>query len=173
MPRPVWVIAGLAFCLIGCDGGGGQINTPSPFDRFSTTQNPLIESRAFDSKSDVLTSTTVEVKFKRCRKVRDTCVVDGDTIWISSEKIRLADIDTPEVSRPSCANEKILGERATDRLIALLNEGPFEIAQAGNRDEDRYGRKLRILLRNGQSLGDQLVSEGLARNWTGAREPWC
>lgn len=172
MMRPsTRLIVGLAFCLVGCSEE--QTNTPSKFDRFSTTQNPLIESRAFDRKSDVFTNTTVEIKFERCRKVRDTCVVDGDTIWIASEKIRVADIDTPEVSRPSCANEKMLGERATDRLIVLLNKGPFEIAQAGNRDEDRYGRKLRILLRNGQSLGDQLVSEGLARTWTGAREPWC
>jgi len=28
------------------------------------------------------------------------------------------------------------------------------------RDEDRYGRKLRVVVRNGRSLGDQLVSEG-------------
>ena len=33
------------------------------------------------------------------------------------------------------------------------------------RDEDRYGRKLRVVVRNGRSLGDQLVSEGLARTW--------
>jgi endonuclease YncB( thermonuclease family) len=28
-------------------------------------------------------------------------------------------------------------------------------------------------LRDGRSLGDQLVSEGLARTWSGRREPWC
>lgn len=43
----------------------------------------------------------------------------------------------------------------------------------GNRDADRYGRKLRVLVRNGRSLGDVLVNEGLARTWNGAREPWC
>lgn len=28
--------------------------------------------------------------------VRHSCVVDGDTLWIEGEKIRLADIDAPE-----------------------------------------------------------------------------
>jgi endonuclease YncB( thermonuclease family) len=36
-----------------------------------------------------------------------------------------------------------------------------------------YGRKLRILVRNGRSLGDTLVAEGLARRWDGARRSWC
>ena len=41
------------------------------------------------------------------------------------------------------------------------------------RDQDRYGRKLRIVTRGGESLGEMLVAEGLAREWTGRREPWC
>ena len=40
-------------------------------------------------------------------------------------------------------------------------------------DEDRYGRKLRVVVRDGWSLGETLVSEGLARRWTGRRLPWC
>jgi endonuclease YncB( thermonuclease family) len=52
-------------------------------------------------------------------------------------------------------------------------EAPFEVAPIGGRDEDRYGRKLRIVTRGGRSLGDVLVAEGLARTWTGRREPWC
>ena len=28
-------------------------------------------------------------------------------------------------------------------------------------------------LDKGEKVGDQLVSEGLARTWTGRREPWC
>jgi endonuclease YncB( thermonuclease family) len=57
---------------------------------------------------------------------------------------------------------------------ALLAAGPFELHALGDgRDEDRYGRKLRIVTRNGRSLGDMLVAEGLARTWTGRREPWC
>ena len=105
--------------------------------------------------------------------VRKTCVVDGDTFWLDGVKIRIADIDTPEISEPKCDSEYDLGMKATYRLRDLLNEGPFELSSIGNRDEDKYGRKLRIVVRHGRSLGDQLVSEGLARTWSGRREPWC
>jgi len=104
---------------------------------------------------------------------RITCVVDGDTIWFEGAKIRIADIDTPEVSQPRCGAELVRGQDATRRLLALLNEGPFEIVAAGGRDEDRYGRKLRVLRRDGASLGETLVAEGLAVRWGNGRPDWC
>nr|WP_245505192.1 thermonuclease family protein [Neorhizobium sp. S3-V5DH] len=104
---------------------------------------------------------------------RIACVIDGDTLWIDGTKVRVADIDAPEISEPKCASELALGNRATERLIQLVNQGPFEMRAWPGRDKDRYGRALRVLVRNGHSLGDVLVSEGLARTWTGRREPWC
>ena len=100
------------------------------------------------------------------------CVVDGDTFWLDGEKIRIADIDTPETHPPRCAHEAELGARATRRLQALLSAGPIRLAIA-DRDTDRYGRKLRVVLRGGESLGGVLVAEGLARPWEGRRRPWC
>jgi len=105
--------------------------------------------------------------------VRFHCVVDGDTIWHQGTKIRVADIDTPEVSKPRCSSEAALGAKATKRLLQLVNLGPFELQGWPGRDEDKYGRKLRVLVRDGRSLGDILVSEGLARTWSGRRQPWC
>jgi endonuclease YncB( thermonuclease family) len=100
-------------------------------------------------------------------------IIDGDTFRADGETIRIADIDTPEM-RGRCAYESALARRATARLEALLTAGPFELAPAEDgRDEDRYGRKLRIVMRGGESLGGQLVDEGLARPWTGRRMPWC
>ncbi len=102
-------------------------------------------------------------------------MVDGDTLWLDGEKIRVADINAPEVSAPGCAREAQLGNAATQRFAALLNEGPFEVLQAGNGtpDRDRYHRKLRIIARDGESLGGRLVQEGLAAEWGGARKTWC
>jgi micrococcal nuclease len=100
------------------------------------------------------------------------CVIDGDTIRYGGEKIRLEDIDAPEVFSPRCASEAARGERATRRLLELMNAGPFRLV-ANGRDEDRYGRKLRTIERDGRSLGDVLVAEGLARPWDGARRSWC
>jgi endonuclease YncB( thermonuclease family) len=111
--------------------------------------------------------------FQLCAgRSRQDCVVDGDTIWHSGVKIRLADIDTPEVFSPQCESEAALGRQATERLLELMNAGQFEVVQSG-RDMDRFGRQLRILERGGRSLGDILVAEGLARPWDGARRSWC
>jgi endonuclease YncB( thermonuclease family) len=111
--------------------------------------------------------------FDLCRgPVRVNCVVDGDTFWYRGEKIRIADINTPEVSEPDCSRERELGERATDRLLALLNQGAFTLAPI-ERNRDRYGRLLRTVTRNGESVGEALVNEGLAEEWKGYRGNWC
>lgn len=104
-------------------------------------------------------------------KGRD-CIIDGDTFRLSGQSIRIADIDTPETRDYGCDAEKTLGDRATVRMQQLLNAGAFEL-QPYARDEDQYGRKLRVVTRDGQSLGQILVAEGLARRWDGARHPWC
>jgi micrococcal nuclease len=111
--------------------------------------------------------------FVRCGSgARVTCVVDGDTFWYRGSKIRLSDINSPETGQPGCASERALGERATDRLIALLNRGAFTLTASG-RDMDRYGRLLRVASRDGQSIGAMLVAEGLAEQWQGRRGNWC
>ena len=58
------------------------------------------------------------------------------------------------------------------RLQELLNAGPFSMV-TGLRDEDQYGRKLRMVTRDGRSIGEVLVGEGLARRWEGSRRSWC
>ncbi len=130
--------------------------------RFASNENIAVQS-----------SDPLRASFSLCAgAVRMNCVVDGDTFWFKGEKIRVADIDAPELSPPRCAREAELGNAAKRRLLALLNEGHFSLVK-GWRDEDRYGRKLRTVQRNGHSLGDTLVAEGLARRWDGARRPWC
>lgn len=115
--------------------------------------------------------------FARCEgPVRINCVVDGDTFWYGGQKVRIADINTPEVSEPDCAAEARLGARATDRLQALLNQGAFTLApnnDGSGRDRDKYGRLLRTVTRDGESLGTVLVREGLAERWKGYRGSWC
>lgn len=104
--------------------------------------------------------------------IRANCVVDGDTFWFEGTRIRIADIDAPEISEPACAGEAHAGEMAKTRLIELLNAGSFRLI-AGWRDQDRYGRKLRVVARDNASLGEILVREGLARPWGGPNFGWC
>ena len=71
---------------------------------------------------------TVTARFAKCSSsIRKNCVVDGDTLWLNGQKVRVADIDAPEISTPRCGSELALGNRATDRLIELLNKGPFQL----------------------------------------------
>lgn len=106
--------------------------------------------------------------------VRETCVVDGDTIWYRGEKIRLVGFDTPEVSNPGCAREARLGEQATLRLQAWLNEGAFTLEpNPEGRSEDRYGRSLLVVSRGGENVGEAMLAEGLAERRGGRRSRWC
>ncbi len=145
----------------------------------SPTGSDLLPSAVDDIRTVSVTPTVSAAQaaasqhFALCGSARRVnCVVDGDTFYFRGEKIRVADINTPEVSEPKCAHEARLGAEATRRFQSLLNAGPIEL-RSGARDEDRYGRKLRTVHRNGRSLGDALVAEGLAHPWRGRKEDWC
>lgn len=110
--------------------------------------------------------------FGKCSGKGWNCVVDGDTIRYHGTKIRIADINTPETFEAQCAAERQLGNAATARMITLLNQGPFTLEPV-DRETDKYGRTLRVITRRGESLGQTLVSEGLAERWKGHRSGWC
>ena len=101
--------------------------------------------------------------------VRVTCIVDGDTVWIEGEKIRLADIDAPEMEG-GCIGERVQSARAAGRLAELLDSGSRQIVRQG---KDQHKRTLAVILVDGLSVGATLVAEGLARPWAVHRENWC
>jgi endonuclease YncB( thermonuclease family) len=102
----------------------------------------------------------------------ETCVIDGDSVNYQGRQIRIADIDAPELGSPQCREEYRLGLDAEARLQQLLNQGPFRLEPV-DRAQDRYGRELFVLTRQGASLGKVLESEGLAHPWVGHKLPWC
>lgn len=100
-------------------------------------------------------------------------VIDGDTIRVSGEVVRLAGIDAPELRRPRCLQERLLARQARDRLQALVAGGVRIEAVAG---QDRYRRTLaRVVDRRGHDIGELLVAEGLAVPYRGRgpRHRWC
>jgi micrococcal nuclease len=101
---------------------------------------------------------------------RVTCVVDGDTIWHEGTKLRIRNIDTPEIDQAKCPLERQLGERAKARLIVLLSGG-YAVHYSGKLDG--YKRPLVTITVNGRDVGSQLVSEGFARPYGNGRRPWC
>jgi endonuclease YncB( thermonuclease family) len=102
--------------------------------------------------------------------------IDGDTVTIEGERIRIANIDTPEIHHAQCDAERRLALVAKRRLESLLAGGRIVITRGDPRDgrtRDRYGRTLATISVGGHDVGDVLVDEGLARAWTGRRAPWC
>lgn len=95
-------------------------------------------------------------------------VIDGDTIMIGGQRMRLYGIDAPAVrasrGAPHCPEEDALGAAAKDRLEQLMRWGAasgdlrFEILNAA----DGHKRPLVKVYACGLDLGAQLVADGLA-----------
>lgn len=103
----------------------------------------------------------------------DNCVADGGTFWFKKQQIRLADVSAPKTEAARCPQERSRGFAAKVRLRDLLNAGPFELEDWPNRNEDGAGRQLRVVIRNGASIGRQLANEGLVHTVADAEKPWC
>ena len=80
-------------------------------------------------------------------------VIDGDTIRIGVERIRLRGIDTPEMNESD-------GQAAKERLEELLRGESVEIVPHGR---DVYDRLVADVFVNGQNVAEILESEGLAK----------
>jgi micrococcal nuclease len=134
----------------------------------------LVSGTFTPAAATISSADTLRASFTLCHSGGGTnCVVDGDTFWFEGRTIRIADIDTPETHPARCAAEAARGNAATQRLYALLNAGPFSLTSI-DRATDRYGRELRIVTRDGASVGGMLVGEGLARWYGGGiRDGWC
>ncbi|WP_292537006.1 thermonuclease family protein [Mesorhizobium sp.] len=103
-------------------------------------------------------------------------VLDGDTIVLDGARIRIANIDAPEIHNFHCDAERRLGLVAKRRMTELLASGPVTVHPGdpdSGRIKDRYGRTLATIEVDGHDVGDILIAEGLARPWTGKRRSWC
>ena len=79
--------------------------------------------------------------------------IDGDTLRMGQERIRLRGIDTPELTEPR-------GQEARQRLEQLLKEGPIRIVPHG---QDIYGRTVADVFVNGRNVAETLKAEGFAK----------
>jgi len=105
----------------------------------------------------------------------EVVVHDGDTIRCDGRRVRISNIDAPELAHsPRCDPRYLragknpswcddaLGLHSRDALQAFLRRGPVALHPEGT---DRYGRILARLTVNGHDAGAYLVSQGLARTW--------
>jgi micrococcal nuclease len=103
-------------------------------------------------------------------------VIDGDTIYACGSgcyTVRILNIDAPEMPpRAKCEQEAKMAVEARKRLAAAIDGRTVELVREG-RWRDRYGRLLARIFHQGQDVGDMLIAAGVARPWSGRREPWC
>jgi len=97
-------------------------------------------------------------------------VTDGDTVRLGDERIRLIGVDTPEVLRPKCLAEKMLGDRATIYVKARL--AAAKDVQINRDGVDQYGRTLAHVVLDGADLSADLIKAGLGMEYYGGRRGW-
>jgi micrococcal nuclease len=115
-------------------------------------------------------------------------VIDGDTIELpcvrgaACERVRILNIDAPEMRGAGCQAERMAGRRASAELRRLLAGRRVEVrrCEASGRCRDRYGRTLARLFVDGRDVGAAMVRTGHALPWRpGAQERaarlahWC
>ena len=85
--------------------------------------------------------------------VQQVFAIDGDTLRIGTDHIRLRGIDAPELTEPG-------GQAAKQRLEELLRRGPVRIVPRG---QDVHGRTVADVFVNGRNVADVLTQEGYAK----------
>lgn len=97
-------------------------------------------------------------------------VIDGDTVALGGERIRLDGIDAPELSaRGGCIKSMRAGAAAKAAAEKLLQPGhAVRIVRTG---QDDLGRTLARIAVNGRDLGETLIRAGLAVRWNGRGKP--
>lgn len=104
-------------------------------------------------------------------------VVDGDTVVIAGERIRLKAIDAPETHPSRCPAEVTVGAEATAMLTRLLDGARIVLDRHGR---DRYGRTLANIKTGAGDVAAALMADGLAVPWKPGpvaweerRQHWC
>ena len=102
---------------------------------------------------------------------------DGDTCYVmidgNKAKIRLLELDTPEISKPKCEAELELGLEARDYLNNLItNASSVEIKT--EYEKDYFGRTLAHLIIDGEDASAKIRSNNLGVIYErGNKKDWC
>ena len=87
-------------------------------------------------------------------------MVDGDTIVVGDERVRLIGIDTPESVRPGTPVECFAREAGA--FMKRLVEGRRVRLERDVEERDRYGRLLAYVYRDGLFVNAEMVRRGYA-----------
>ena len=111
------------------------------------------------------------------RQYNDLYCYDGDTCYVTidsqNEKIRLLELDTPEISKPKCDAELKLGLEARDFVNNLIKNAET-IEFKTDYELDYFGRILSYLIIDDNDVSALLVKNGLGVVYKkGHKMDWC
>ena len=111
------------------------------------------------------------------RLYNDQYCYDGDTCYVTVDgkktKIRLLELDTPEISKPKCEIERELGLKARDYLNGLIAKAST-IEFNTDYVEDSYGRILSYLIIDGEDVSTKIVNNKLGVVYDRYnKKDWC
>lgn len=107
-------------------------------------------------------------------------VIDGDTIKIKEKflglnlSIRIDGIDTPEKgTKAKCLEENVLSKQATAFTSNFIKRS--KVLKITAPRWDKYGGRLLAKIEaDGKDLGEQLILNGLAKEYHGKKkQSWC
>ena len=109
----------------------------------------------------LITSSQAEITL---RQYNDRYCYDGDTCYVTVDgtntKIRLLELDTPEISKPKCEQELEWGLRARDFINNRI-ENAQTIEFKTNYELDWFGRTLSYLIIDGKDISAELIKNNL------------
>ena len=141
-------------------------------------------SRAPKSVTDaIISSVQAEITI---RKHNDLYCYDGDTCYVEVDgkirneegdllKIRLLELDTPEISKPKCDKELNRGLKARDYVNNIIeNAKTVEVKTDFTLDNNCFKRILAHLIVDGEDVSALLVQNNLGVVWyKGIETDWC
>lgn len=108
-------------------------------------------------------------QFGRCDGSGD-CVVDGETIRIGGETVKIAGMYAPQVEGAHCVGEQLRGAEALERLTKLLNSGKVTLGGAVQGADGSWRRSVMV---GGHDVAAAMIAANLARPDDGERRGWC
>ena len=115
-----------------------------------------------------------------------THIIDGDTIgvvltpWLYTSvrtNVRIAGVDTPEIRRPKCEEERAKGHLAVEHITQLLSAGDdAPVIVLTDITPDKFGGRVvaQVQTASGINIGQSLLIAGLAQPYEGGTKPlWC
>ena len=95
----------------------------------------------------------------------DLRIVDGDSIVLDGQRIRLFGVDAPERNQTCQGHDGSVYECGRDATTVLRELTANRTVTCTPRDRDRYGRIVAVCTADGKDIGAEMVRRGWATDY--------